>query len=179
MTISQDPLLRLRVPARATFGRHERINNPGDFRRAFDRKRSASDAWIVVYGVENGRTHARLGISISRKKVRRAHDRNRVKRLIREAFRLGKLEFPPGMDLVVVPRGSALTFEQRGSGFPPWLEPWPVGSGSGRVRVGDHPHRHFELALTSRDLAPDRGDPDLSVHPQPDVQPGLPVRAEL
>jgi ribonuclease P protein component len=118
VTISQDPLSSAPVPARATFGRHERINNPEDFRRAFDRKRSASDAWIVVYGVENGRPHARLGISISRKKVRRAHDRNRVKRLIREAFRLGKWEFPPGMDLVVVPRGSALTFQQARAGLP-------------------------------------------------------------
>jgi ribonuclease P protein component len=118
VTISQDPPTSAPVRSRATFRRHERINHPDDFRRAFERKRSASDAWIIVYGVENGRTHARLGISISRKKVRRAHDRNRVKRLIREAFRLGKREFPPGVDLVVVPRGSALTFEQARAGLP-------------------------------------------------------------
>jgi ribonuclease P protein component len=95
---------------RATFRRHERINDPKAFRRAFDRKRSASDAWLIVYGAENGLAHARLGISISRKKIRRASDRNRVKRLIREAFRLGKAEMPAGVDLIVVPRGAALTF---------------------------------------------------------------------
>jgi ribonuclease P protein component len=95
---------------RATFRPHERINDPGDFRRAFERKRSASDAALIVYAVENGRDHPRLGISIGRKKVRQAVERNRIKRLLREAFRLGKAELPPGVDLVVVPRGPGLTF---------------------------------------------------------------------
>ena len=36
------------------FRPHERIKHPADFRRAFDRKRSASDAHLIVYGVENG-----------------------------------------------------------------------------------------------------------------------------
>ena len=97
--------------ARATFRRHERINDPRDFRRAFERKRSASDAALVVHGAENGLDHPRLGISISRKRVRRATDRNRVKRLLREAFRLSKARLPAGIDLVVVPRGSKLTFD--------------------------------------------------------------------
>jgi ribonuclease P protein component len=106
------------VGPRATFRRHERITDPRAFRRAFDRKRSVSDAALVVYGAENGLDHARLGISVSRKKVRRAHDRNRVKRLIREAFRLSKAELPAGVDLVVVPRGAALTFAEARRGLP-------------------------------------------------------------
>ena len=36
------------------FRPHERIKDPADFRRAFDRKRSASDEVLIVYGVENG-----------------------------------------------------------------------------------------------------------------------------
>jgi ribonuclease P protein component len=107
------------IPARRpTFRPHERINAPGDFRRAFDRKRSASDAALIVYGVENGRDYSRLGISIGRKKVRRAVERNRIKRLLREAFRLGKGEFPAGVDLVVVPRGPGLTFAAARQGLP-------------------------------------------------------------
>ena len=100
------------------FRPHERIRSPADFRRAFDRKRSASDAHLIVYGAENGLAHARLGISASRKRVRRAHQRNRVKRLLREAFRLAKSGLPPGVDLVIVPRGPGLTFAQASRSLP-------------------------------------------------------------
>jgi ribonuclease P protein component len=98
----------MRMP-RATFRPHERITDPRDFQRAYERKRSASDDALIVFGVENGRAHPRLGISVSRKKVRTAVARNRVKRVLREAFRLGKDQLPAGVDLVVVPRGPALT----------------------------------------------------------------------
>ena len=58
---------------KASFRPHERLKDPLDFRRAFDRRRSSADDILVIYGVENGRDHARLGISLSRKKVRAAH----------------------------------------------------------------------------------------------------------
>ena len=100
------------------FQSHERINAPADFRRAFERKRSASDASIIVYGVENGLDHARLGLSVSKKRVRKAVARNRVKRLLREAFRLNKAEMPVGVDLVIVPRGPGLKFDDAMKSLP-------------------------------------------------------------
>lgn len=97
---------------RATFRPHEHVRSPADFRRAFDRRRPASDARMVVHAVENGRDHARLGISVGRKRVRKASSRNRLKRLIREVFRQHKAELPSGVDLIVVPRGSPLTYAE-------------------------------------------------------------------
>jgi len=101
-----------------TFRPHERLHDPKDFRRAFDRRKTASDAILVVHAVENGREHARLGVSVGKKRVRSAADRNRIKRLLREAFRLAKSDLPSGVDLVIVPRGSALTFAQAQDSLP-------------------------------------------------------------
>ena len=98
------------IGPKATFRPHERLKDPKDFRRAFDRRRSSADEILVVYGVENGRDHTRLGISLSRKKVRAAHARNRLKRLVREAFRLAKSDLPIGIDLIVLPRQQHASF---------------------------------------------------------------------
>jgi ribonuclease P protein component len=94
----------------ARFRPHERLKDPEVFRRAFQRRRWESDLVLAVYGIENGLDHPRLGISVGRKRVRSASARNRLKRLIREAFRLSKADLPPGIDLVVVPRALAPSF---------------------------------------------------------------------
>ena len=96
----------------ARFRPHERIVDPAVFKRAFDRKKSSGDAWLIVYGVENDKGHPRLGISASKRRIRKACDRNEFKRFVREAFRLTKAELPTSLDLIVVPRGARLTFGQ-------------------------------------------------------------------
>ena len=79
------------------------IRRGADFDRAYHRRTSASDRYLLVFGCQNGLNHTRLGLSFSRK-VGGAIVRNRWKRLIREAFRLSRSDLPKGVDLVVIPR---------------------------------------------------------------------------
>ena len=53
-----------------------------------------------VFGLLNGLGHCRLGMAVSRK-VGGAVQRNRVKRLLREVFRLHRARLEPAMDLVI------------------------------------------------------------------------------
>ena len=92
-------------PKRHGFARAEHLRSPLDFRRVYERRRSASDDWLIIYACENGLSHLRLGMSVSRK-IGKATHRNRVRRLYREAFRLSKPELPRGLDLVFIPRTS-------------------------------------------------------------------------
>jgi ribonuclease P protein component len=85
------------------FRRAEHLRLPSEFRKAYERRRSASDAWLIVYACENGLPYLRLGLSVSRK-VGQATHRNRLRRLYREAFRLTRHELPGGLDLVLIPR---------------------------------------------------------------------------
>lgn len=85
------------------FRPHEHLRRPADFQAVYDRRRSAADGSLVVYAKENGLPYSRVGLSVS-KKFGAAVVRNRIRRLMREAYRLGKDELPTGFDLVLIPR---------------------------------------------------------------------------
>lgn len=91
------------VPLKLTYPQTHHMKAPAEFERCYARKRSASDALLIVYTCENGLPHPRLGCSVSRK-VGNAVIRNRYKRLFREAFRLTQHDLPAGVDLILIPR---------------------------------------------------------------------------
>lgn len=88
---------------RAKFPRTRRLSGDAAFARVFGAKCSASNRHLVVYVRENGLPYARLGLSVGRR-LGAAVQRNRLKRLIREAFRLEAGALPAGFDLVCIPR---------------------------------------------------------------------------
>jgi ribonuclease P protein component len=62
---------------------------------------------VIVDARKNNSSYSRLGITVSRH-YGQAVQRNRFKRIVREAFRLCRLELQSGFDLNVKPRQAAL-----------------------------------------------------------------------
>lgn len=87
------------------FPKQMRLLRESEFKRVFEARNSASDAWIVLYGMASELEHPRLGLTVSRR-VGPAVERNRWKRLLREAFRQTQGDLPP-LDLVCVVRGQS------------------------------------------------------------------------
>jgi ribonuclease P protein component len=84
----------------------EHLRRPADFKRVYDGRRSVSNDLLILYAAPNNLPHNRLGLSVSRK-FGGAVQRNRLRRLFREAYRLSRLQMPTGLDLVLIPRSRA------------------------------------------------------------------------
>ena len=76
------------------------------FRRLYHTSGYA-DGYLVLYARKNRTGGNRVGITVS-KKLGKAHIRNRVRRRIREVYRLNEEQFLPGWDIVVVARSKAV-----------------------------------------------------------------------
>ena len=83
------------------FDRTARLTNGSAFRYVFQKPIRSSDACLTILSRTNNQDHARLGLALARKHVHRAVARNRLKRLIREYFRLHCAQLP-NVDLVVL-----------------------------------------------------------------------------
>jgi ribonuclease P protein component len=90
-----------------------RLSRSAEFERVYRQGRSTANRHLVLYTFPNpSTTQPRLGLSVSRK-VGGAVERNRVKRLLREAFAQHEDGLLSGQDVVVVARPSAAELAER------------------------------------------------------------------
>ena len=85
---------------------------PSQFTFVFQQPQRAGTPQITILGRLNSLGHPRIGLTVAKKNVRRAHERNRIKRLTRESFRLRQHELP-AMDFVVVAKKGVADLDNR------------------------------------------------------------------
>jgi ribonuclease P protein component len=108
------------VIASSRFPRHTKLLLPAEYNRVFAAGKRFSSACVTLVAARReflplgtktteakiSSTHARLGLAIAKKQIKRAHERNRVKRLIRECFRQN-LQRLQGIELVAMAKTNA------------------------------------------------------------------------
>ncbi|MEZ7737452.1 ribonuclease P protein component [Gemella sanguinis] len=92
-----------------------RVKKSQDFDNIIRKKQSFANRQFVIYYQENKLDHMRLGISVS-KKLGKAHERNRLKRYVRESFKTRK-DLLKNYDIIIIVRPAAkgLSFLEFGS----------------------------------------------------------------
>lgn len=83
------------------FNHRLKISSPSDYQRVFAKAIKSGSSAFTILATSNNLDRPRLGLAIAKKHCRRAVDRNRIKRQIRESFRLHK-DTLPAVDVVVL-----------------------------------------------------------------------------
>lgn len=88
-----------------TFGKALRLRCAKDYQGVFNHTlfKVHQPCFLLLATLTPSAYECRLGLVVAKKKVRRAHERNRIKRISRESFRLNRQQLL-GLDIVVMPK---------------------------------------------------------------------------
>ncbi|KNZ42557.1 ribonuclease P protein component [Acetobacterium bakii] len=82
------------------------LKKQNDFNRVFKTGEVFGNKTFVMYYLKNGSEANRLGIVVSKKVSKKAVVRNKIKRRIKEAYRLNEDSFAMGFDIIIIAKGS-------------------------------------------------------------------------
>jgi ribonuclease P protein component len=91
-----------------TFSARQRLRNQAEFEHVYKSGQRHNQTYFQLIACANTLGHARLGLSIAARSIRHAAGRNRIRRLVRELFRLSQHDLP-AVDIVVAARAAART----------------------------------------------------------------------
>ncbi|MDO4429982.1 MAG: ribonuclease P protein component [Lonepinella koalarum] len=94
------------------FSREQRLLAPVQFKYVFEQPLRASSPEVTILARSNTLKYPRLGLTVAKKHLKRAHDRNRIKRLCRESFRLLQQDLPC-CDFVIVAKAGIGKLDNR------------------------------------------------------------------
>ncbi len=96
----------------ASFPPSVRLREPAEFKCVFANPERSTDKYFTVLAIVNELEHPRLGLAIAKKHIKRAVDRNKIKRSARESFRLQQQDIYH-LDFVITARRDAATADSK------------------------------------------------------------------
>ena len=94
------------------FSQFHRLRHKQDFQFVFAKPSKTIHKYLLALYRTNALDHARLGIIVNKSHVKRAPDRNRIKRVIRESFRHHQ-QVLKGLDIIVLIRSECDTLDKK------------------------------------------------------------------
>ncbi len=84
-----------------------RLKKPAEYKKVFAKPVKSSDQYFTLLAIRNDFDHPRLGLAIAKKNIRKAVQRNVIKRTVRENFRMKQQDLG-NIDIVVLARREAV-----------------------------------------------------------------------
>ncbi len=98
------------------FKPEQRLRTAAEYDAVFSKPLRSKDRYFLLLTRKNTQTHPRLGLIVSKKRIRKAVSRNRIKRIIRDSFRLHQNQLP-AVDLILLAYQPADTADNRELNF--------------------------------------------------------------